>query len=218
MQLEEGHVVCIMRRYHRRWGSHHMKGFFLSGTRPEERRFELLDEKLSQKGEVTFEEYSPGVRAEATTPWGTITTTHVGGYVKNGKRGSLDISLDKKVIAVLEPHILRWDFKFPDKAPMTFKIRPGRYVLRFDGETGSAGVSVNEGAVEDTGRTTSHIPTRKELRALPKEKRPNSVAQNDYTQWTITVSGILPIDEQDVVISLIMEESLSALDFENYGG
>jgi hypothetical protein len=195
-----------------------IKGTRLSGSGPEERRFELLDESLKTIGHISFDVYEELTQAVATTPWGRFDLTTQGGIFRNGRRGSLSISREGQVVSVLEPHLLRLDFNFPGRAVMPFKIRPGHFVLKFEGETGSVGVSVEEGTTAGTGGFGAHDRALKEVKALPKENRPNSVEDPSYSQFAITVSGILPVNEDDVIQSLIMEECLSALDFENLNG
>ncbi len=51
-----------------------------------------------------------------------------------------------------------------------------------------------------------------------KEDRPRTVETNHYTQYTIRESGIVLIDESDLVIGLAMYFSWDLLQFEQYSG
>lgn len=217
MHLEDGRVACITRRYQRIWPLR-LRGTILKGSSPGERRFEILDESLKTIDHITFDFWEENERAEATTPWGRITASTQDGYFRNGRAGTIKISRDGHVVTILRGHLLRMDFDFPGRTVMPFKLRPGRFVMRFEGTTGSAGLSIEQGTSEGEGGRKSHGLAWKEVKALPKENRPNSVEVSSYSQTTVRISGILPVDEKDVVMSLIIADCLSTLDQENYGG
>lgn len=90
--------------------------------------------------------------------------------------------------------------------------------MTYVGETGTVTVVEDEESIPDSNRTTAPMPAKRQLRELPKEEMLKSDETNRYAQWTISVSGILPVAERDVVSSLIMFASLDYLDFENFGG
>jgi len=207
-----------MRRYNRRYVSRGWKGSFLARTTPEEKTFELLDAAGNRTGQLVYTDYEEASHAKARTPWGEAGVIAGGGFLRDGTRGFLTVALGERAIVGMVPHLLRWDFSFANGSVMSFKMRPWGYSLTYSGETGTVRVLQEEGTAPESERSAATLPTGKDLRKLPKEKRPRTIETNQFQQWTISVSGILPVEERDVVASLIMFTSLECLDFENTYG
>ena len=190
MQSEDVRIVCIMRRRARKHTSG-TKGFYLRDASPEELIFELLDPEGRRTGQIEYKEYQPDSFAKASTPWGQATVMTGGGYIRSGERGFLTLILGDRAVINMTPHMLRWDFAFPNEIVIPFKMHPGRYSLSYSGDMGTVRVLQEEGETPEAGK---------------------------FHQWTILVSGIAPTYEQDVVASLAVFASLECLDFENLYG
>jgi len=140
---------------------------------------------------------------KASTPWGEA--------VIAAEAGFLTVILGDRVVATIVTHPLHYDFSFPGKTVMSFKNRPGRSFLTYTGDTGSVTIPQVKGKDTVPEMQANASLTNNKLERLTKGKGSKSTMSNRYRQWTIRVSGILPVEENDVVFSLIMLISLFCL-------
>lgn len=212
MESEGGRTVWILRRMKRestgRWAWSVYNPF---EARPEELRFDLLDERERNIGEITYHKsgtarmnFLKGV--ELTTPWG--------GAMIEVSKGGVQISLNNKELVRLNLSRLRGeaDFIFQDGVVMRFnRIKGRRNDLEFSDGKGSVSFSEEVGTLLQGQSGLKVQMTKEEIKSLPKGDRPRSVETRDYVQYRITVQGALPLRKEDLLAALTIFASSGRL-------
>src|SRR5512137_1951119 len=160
-------------------------------ARPEETRFELLDENGKGVGEFAFTSIEfkmlALLKVALTTPWGEASIVPL----ESGNA----ITLNGTELATVGGSVFRKGFS------LTFPV--GR-TLKFDHlASGKNDVQYSEGSgriigVEERGTLAEGEPsrsiqlTREEIKMLPKADRPRSIETRNYKQFRILTSGTFP--------------------------
>ncbi len=204
-------TLCILRRMKRKsLGMWSLTGYDPTKARPEELRFHMLDERERVIGHLAYAKL--GIRfmkledSFLSTPWGE-------GIISSSKEG-VRILLNGRELFLMKGSLLRGGFSLlsPTGANMVFRpIKGGRNDMVYSDGSGYFSVS------EEMGRLPAPPPgrplelTKEEIRRLPKEERPRSVESLEYVQYRFRVSGILPVEEDDLVAALVMFASYGCL-------
>jgi len=218
VEPEEGRIVCVLRRYGRKSLSQFWSGWKNRGYAvPEERVFHILENPGRRTGQIVYTEFRSARIGEANTPWGEATITLEEGILRTGERGFLKIVLGDRPVATVKLGLLKYTLTFSGQLTMDFKWKKDGGSA-YTGETGTVVIREEEGLCSDSERRPSSPLSKNELKKIPKERRPRSADSNRYTQDTIRVSGILPVDEDDLVFTLAMLISEEMLEYETATG
>ena len=181
---------------------------------PEERRFVLLDANEKKTGEICYTSFKTGKESLIDAPWGQ---TRI--YPKNRFKGVEGIEIQGRPAADVHFSPLKNDviFTFPNGTVMKFDARIIRGDMEYSGETGAVKV------IGETGRLEAGHPVRPrlgrdELKNMTKRERPRSYESDSYRQLRLLCSGIIPVDERDLMVALVIYMSHIELVGEELGG
>jgi len=210
MQPEDARTVCILRRMKRRslsawaWSSYDP-----TKARPEELRFDILDERDRTTGQITYEKlgiaFMKMSESRLRTPWGEGTISYEGG---------LHIGLGGRELFAMKGSLLKKGFELvsPSGIRLVFHpLRGRKNDIEYQDETGYIAVFEEKGQLASAPPGRPLPLTKDEVKALPKEERPRSVETLEYVQYRIKVLGALPVSQEDVVASLAMFASFGCL-------
>jgi hypothetical protein len=190
-------VLCILRRFERvsysRWSA-----FNPEKALPQERRFDLLDANEKKTGELCYTSFKAGNESFVDAPWGQTKT-----LVKNRLKGIEIIEIQGRPVAEVHFSPLKNDviFTFANGTVMKFDARIIRSDMEYSGETGAVEVREERGRLESE-RPVSPKLGKDELKNMAKYDRPRSYGNDSYRQWRVLCSGIIPVNEKDVMVAL----------------
>jgi len=210
MQPEDARTVCVLRRMKRRslspwaWSSYNP-----TKARPEELRFDILDDRDRITGQVAYEKLGIAFmkvgESRLRTPWGEGTISY-----EDGVR----IRLNGKELFVMKGSLLRKGFELvsPTGVPLVLHpLRGRKNDIEYQDEKGYIAVREEKGALSSPPPGRPIPLTKEEIKALPKEDRPRSVESLDYVQYRILTRGTLPVSQDDLVAALAMFASFGCL-------
>jgi len=167
---------------------------------PQERRFDLLDGDETKTGEIHYTSFNAGKGSLVEAPWGQTKI-----YPKFRLKGIESIEIQGRPVAEVHFSPLKNDviFTFANGIVMKFDAKIISGNMRYSGETGT--VEVREEAGKPMSRpTVSTRLSNEELRNLAKDERPRSYESDSYRQLRLLCSGIIPVDERDVMVALVI--------------
>lgn len=175
-------------------------------ARPEELRFDLLDERERNIGEITYGKMSIPKGVDVTTPWGRAKI--------EWSKGNVRILLNSKELVRLNMSWLggKTDFIFQDGVVMQFnRIKGRRSDIEYSDGKGSVKFSEEEGTLPQGQPGLKVQMTKEEIKRLPKGDRPRSIETRDYVQYRITTQGALPLKKKDLFAALTIFAGLGRL-------
>ena len=198
MEPEGARTVYILRRMKRESIGHWPWNVYDPvKARPEELRFDLLDEREKAIGEITYGKASILKGVDLTTPWGPAKIVWPKLNVK--------ISIGDKELVRFDMSWLggKTDLIFHENVVMQFKrIKGRRNDVEFSDGNGSVSFTEEEGTLPPGHPELRIQMTKEEIKRLPKADRPRSIETRDYVQYRIVISGIIPVKNEDIVASL----------------
>jgi len=199
--MEHGNerVLCILRRFTRRSYSR-WSAFNPEKALPQELRFDLLDGNEKKTGEIRFVSFKTGKGSLVDAPWGQTKI-----YPKHRLKSTESIEIQGRPVAEVHFSPLKNDvvFTFANGTAMKFDAKIIRADMKYSGETGTVEVKAETGRIE-TGNTASTRLSKDGLRNLAKDERPRSYENDSYRQLRLLCSGIIPVDERDVMVAIVM--------------
>jgi len=166
-------------------------------ARPEELRFDLLDEKEKIIGELTYGRTSLIKGVSLTTPWGPAKV--------EWPKLNMKISIGDKELARIDMPWLggKWDLIFHEGVAMHFRnVNRRKWDTGFSDGKGSVDFAEEEGTLPPGHPELKIQMTKEEINRLPKTDRPRSIETRNYIQYRIVMSGNLPVKDEDIVASL----------------
>ena len=166
-------------------------------ARPEENRFDLLDEHGKVIGEVTYGKMGLRKGAEVTTPWGPAKI--------EWPKLKVRILLNDEELVRLDMTLLgrKADFVFKDGIVMQFnQIKGSRVDIQYSDGNGFVSFEEENGTLPEGHAELRVQMTKEEIKRLPKGERPRSIETRDYVQYRITTQGALPVERDDVIAAL----------------
>ncbi len=211
MMTQEARTVCVLRRMRRKsLGLLSFNSFNPKWARPEELRFDILDERDRVTGSIVFTKLGSGlIKVEdttLTTPWGP-------GRISFSKEGP-KLFLNERELVTIGGSLLKkgLDLIFSSGAVMSFMpVKGKRNDIEFSDGTSSVSATEERGRLTGAEIGRPLQLTKEEIKALPKDQRPTSVETLDYIQIRIRIAGKVPIPESDLVAALAMLASYGQL-------
>jgi hypothetical protein len=211
MVVESGRTAIILRRMKRKplsiwaWAAYNP-----TRAQPGELKFELLDANERRTGEFVYTSFElkllkPG-KVTLMTPWGEAEI--------DIQESRPRILMSGREIARLGGGLLQkgFDLKFPDGKTVVFKtLKGGKNNIQYAYELGSVTGVEERGTLPEGTPSRSIQMTPEEIKMLPKAERPRSIETRDYVQFRISVSGKLPVNEDDLVHALCVFASFGIL-------
>jgi len=203
-------ILCTIRRHPLPLGFLHTHK--PSAAAPEERIFDLYDGPGNKIGQLMYVEVKSdwyGVLREckATTPWGVASITKE--TLRLALAGTTKIVIGDRVLATISGRKV----SFPEKAVMAFKIHLGQPMMTYTGDTGSVSVTQKFGKDTVADASPGATPASDNPDSLTTEIATRSRLSEHYEDFIIRASGILPVDDDDVMRSLVMALSFNRLQF-----
>lgn len=210
MRPEDARTVCVLRRMKRKslgpwvWNSYNP-----TKARPEELRFDVLDDRDRVTGQVAYEKLGIAFmkvgESKLRTPWGEGTISY-----EDGVR----IGLNGKELFVMKGSLLKKGFELvsPIGVRLVFHpLRGRKNDIEYRDEKGYISVREEKGVLSSPPPGRPIPLTKEEIKALPKQDRPRSVESLEYIQYRILTHGALPVSQDDLVAALAMFASFGCL-------
>lgn len=210
MQPEEARTVCILRRMKRRsLGSWAWSAYNPTKARPEELRFDILDDRDRITGQIAYENVGIAFmkvgESRLRTPWGQGAISYEDG---------IRIRLGGRELFAMKGSLLKKGFELvsPSGIQLVFHpLRGRRNDIEYQDEKGYIAVFEEKGTLSSAPPGRPLPLTKYEVKALPKEERPRSVETLEYVQYRIRSGGVLPVPQDDIVAALVMFASFGCL-------
>lgn len=215
MQAREANTIFILRRMKRTSiGKLPWNSFRPSRAKPEELRFDVLDDKEKVVGRLEYTKvgFNPlkWEHSVMSTPWGE-------GIIRPEKAGfQFRILMDGKELFCLKETgaVLKKGIQLtaPDGVKFDFKLvnLPGSNLEYSDGK-GYIGLFEEHGSLAGSPAGHPIALTKEEIKRLPKADRPSSVESLDYVQFRVKAGGVLPPRLDDIVAAIFMWTSYGRL-------
>ncbi len=207
MEPEGARAVYILRRMKResigRWAWNAYDPF---KARPDELRFELLDEREKLIGEIVYGKARVLKGADLTTPWGPARI--------EWPKLNVRISIGDKELVRFGMSWLggKTDLIFHGNVVMQFKrVKGRRNDVEYSDGKGSVRFTEEEGSLPPGHPGLRIQMTKEEIKRLPKADRPLSIEKSDYVQYRIVISGVIPVRNEDIVAGLAIFAGFSRL-------
>lgn len=198
MEMVGQRAVVILRRLKRKSIGHWAWNVYNPAkARPEELRFDLLDDKDKVIGVIAFGKMSFLKGADADTPWGHAKL--------EWPKGKFRVSIDDKLLVRFDMSWLggKTDLVFHDDIVIRLdRIKGRRNDVQFSDGNGSVSLTEEKGALPEGHPELGVQMTKEEIMRLPKADRPRSIGSRDYVQYRIAMAGTLPVKDEEVVAAL----------------
>jgi hypothetical protein len=170
-------------------------GETICSKRPGNRRFELMSDKGSAVGSIVIHTCHPNKWYRASTPWGELEVRKSGLTRYDILQGSILIGTVKEKLTGRTVVV-----SFPMDREIRFKGRGLGYSrMLAETETGSVSVVAESGLRSNPGPNQSIRLKSKDFRMLPEEEKKAVVETDRYVQWRISLSGSLPVRDDEIL-------------------
>lgn len=227
MGAGDAKTVMIVRRMRRKLlGKLPWSTFRPEKARPEELKFDILDDREKVIGQLAYTKVGFGLNqlrwkeSTMSTPWGAAAIQPEKGMsqyriVVEGK-GSFLVkeagAVLRKGIELTSPEGLKLQFKLTD-----LLSKFGRQDFEYSDANSYAAMLEEHGTLTEMPAGRPLVLTNEEVKALSKADRPTSVETLDYIQFRIKAGGALPIVQDDLIAILAVYASFLCLLLEMQG-
>ena len=188
-------------------------GETICSKRPENRRFEFLTGKESAIGSIVVHTCHPNRSYRASTPWGELEIRKSGLTRYDVLQGSILIGTVKERLSGRTAFV-----SFPMGQELRFRgPLLGYSKMKAETEAGNVSIVAESGLRPNPGPNRNISVKSKEFRMLPEEEKKAVVETDHYMQWRISLSGLLPVRDDDILKVLALNLCRSKLYLEYAG-
>lgn len=181
--------------------------------RPENRKFEVISEKGAPVGSIVIHTCHPNKSYRASTPWGELEIRKSGLTKYDVLQGSILIGTVKEKLPGRRAIV-----SFPMSDELRFKGSKLWYSkMNAETEAGSVSIVAESGHRPNLGPKQKTGLKSKDFGMLPEEEKKAVVETDHYMQWRISLSGLLPVRDDDILKVLALNLCRSKLYLEYVG-
>jgi len=176
------------------------RGVQLCSKRPRNRRFEVLNEQLETHGEIVIHTCHQNEFYNGSTPWGELEIKRVGLTNYEVFRRSIAIGAIKERLSGMKAIV-----SFQPGQELLFKGRMLWYShIRAQTESGAVSIKGESGRRTNPGPNQQASMSRKDYRSLTESQKKELIETDLYAQWRISLYGLLPARDDDILGVLAM--------------
>jgi len=176
------------------------KGESICSRRPENRRFEVLGDREIAKGEIVVHTCQQNKFYRGSTPWGELEIRKAGLTTHEVLTGSATVGTLREGLSGAIATVA-----FPLGQEMRFKGRMLWYSnMMAQTESGSVSIIGERGQRSNPGPDQHRNLSRKAYKSLTDQQKKEVVETDQYNQWRISLQGLLPARDEDILGVLSM--------------